>query len=253
MAAILTAVAAKARDKRLQKLDDAEVDAAIASFDDIVCRYRGVAPTVRTSHHTGYSDRYGVLELPACQVAQVVAVDADNGRRVGDAVTATSTALTSASAAFTSDDVGKTVIGDGFAIGTTIASRSSATAVVLSTATTATATGVVATIGTAVTLDTDDVEWERGRLQLCYRGRFTVAYRHGLTSTPSVLLDACTEYVLAVCNSRASGVSRNTLSIATDAGTTRYSTPDWNAGRPTGFLDVDRLLDSLRDYRLSIG
>ena len=36
---------------------------------------------------------------------------------------------------------------------------------------------------------------------------------------------------------------------ATDAGTTRYSTPDWNRGRPTGFLEVDRLLNSLPIFR----
>ena len=30
---------------------------------------------------------------------------------------------------------------------------------------------------------------------------------------------------------------------------TRFSTPDWNAGRPTGYLEVDRLLNSLPDYR----
>ena len=63
------------------------------------------------------------------------------------------------------------------------------------------------------------------------------------------MLDACTEYVLCVLRARASGVSRNTLSEATEAGTTRYSTPDWSAGRPTGWLEVDRLLNSLPDYR----
>jgi len=55
-----------------------------------------------------------------------------------------------------------------------------------------------------------------------------------------------------VARSRAAGVSRNTLSEATDAGTTRYSTPDWEGGRPTGWLEVDRLLNTLPDYRVSV-
>lgn len=77
----------------------------------------------------------------------------------------------------------------------------------------------------------------------------SLTYTHGYASPPAAVLDACTEYVLCVLRARASGVSRNTLSEATEAGTTRYSTPDWSAGRPTGWLEVDRLLNSLPDYR----
>lgn len=80
----------------------------------------------------------------------------------------------------------------------------------------------------------------------------SLTYTHGYASPPAAVLDACTEYVLCVLRARASGVSRNTLSEATDAGTTRYSTPDWSAGRPTGWLEVDRLLNTLPDYRISI-
>ena len=250
MAAILTAAAAKARDPRLVDLTDAVVDAHVAAFDDIATRYRGVAPTTRQTIWTGHTNRNGVLELPARYVQAVYVVDADASRRVSDAVTATSTALTSATAAFTSDDVGKVVLGEGITAGTTIASRTNATTVVLSAATTATATGVVATIGSALTVDTLDEA--AGRAHLCTRGRMTAGIRHGATSTPAALLDACTEYVLCVARNRASGVSRNTLSEATDAGTTRYSTPDWSAGRPTGWLEVDRLLNTLPDYRISI-
>ena len=78
----------------------------------------------------------------------------------------------------------------------------------------------------------------------------SLTYTHGYASPPAAILDACTEYVLCVLRARASGVSRNTLSEATEAGTTRYSTPDWSAGRPTGWLEVDRLLNSLPDYRI---
>lgn len=63
-------------------------------------------------------------------------------RQVTDGVTNTDTSLTSATAAFTSADVGASVVGSGIAGGTTIASVTNATTVVLSAATTATATGV---------------------------------------------------------------------------------------------------------------
>ena len=250
MAAILTAAAAKSRDARLADLDDTVIDGHVAAFDDIAGRYRGVAPTTREGVWTGYTSRTGVLELPFPFIQTLTVVDADVARRVTDAATATSTALTSATAAFTSADVGRVVIGAGITAGTTIASVTNPTTVVLSAATTATASGVVVTIGTAVTVDTLDEA--TGRAHLCWTGRATAGFRHGLTSTPAALLDACTEYVLCTARSRASGVSRNTLSEATDAGTTRYSTPDWAAGRPTGWLEVDRLLNSLPDYRISV-
>lgn len=67
-------------------------------------------------------------------------------RTVADGVTATNTALTSATAAFTAGDVGAAVSGTGIAAGTTIASVTNATTVVLSAATTATATGVSITV-----------------------------------------------------------------------------------------------------------
>jgi len=65
-------------------------------------------------------------------------------------MTATNTALTSASAAFTQADKGKLVTGTGIAAGTTISSVTNGTTVVLSQATTATATGVTVTIGAAL-------------------------------------------------------------------------------------------------------
>lgn len=63
-----------------------------------------------------------------------------------DGVTNTDTSLVSATANFVSGDVGKVVTGSGIPSGTTIASRTNATTVVLSAATTATATGVTFTI-----------------------------------------------------------------------------------------------------------
>lgn len=83
-------------------------------------------------------------------------------------------------------------------------------------------------------------------------GLVVATYSHGYDSPPSLVLDACTEYVFCVLTGHASGVSRNTLSVGSDGGTTRYSTPDWNAGRPTGWLDVDQLLNDLDDERVGV-
>jgi Concanavalin A-like lectin/glucanases superfamily/Pectate lyase superfamily protein len=64
------------------------------------------------------------------------------GRQVTDGVTSTSTSLVSASASFTTGDVGRQVGGAGINTGTYIASVTNSTTVVLSAPTTATATGV---------------------------------------------------------------------------------------------------------------
>lgn len=72
-----------------------------------------------------------------------------------------------------------------------------------------------------------------------------LTYIHGDPDGPNeLLLDACAEYVEAVSIARNSGVSRNVLSQAADGGTTRYSTPNKAEGRPTGWLEVDRLINS---------
>lgn len=64
-----------------------------------------------------------------------------------DGVTNTDTSLVSATAGFTSADVGRTVSGAGIFAGSTIASVTNSTTVVLSHVTTATATGVSITLG----------------------------------------------------------------------------------------------------------
>jgi hypothetical protein len=80
-------------------------------------------------------------------------------------------------------------------------------------------------------------------------GTVTVTYSHGI-DTPAVAARACAEYVRAVALAERSGTSRDVIAQSFDGGFTRYSTPDWNRGRPTGFLEVDRLLDTLPDYRV---
>lgn len=67
-------------------------------------------------------------------------------RTVTDGVTSSSTALMSATAVFTSLDVGASVSGTGIPGATTISSVTNGTTVVLSASTTATATGVTVTI-----------------------------------------------------------------------------------------------------------
>lgn len=67
---------------------------------------------------------------------------------------------------------------------------------------------------------------------------------------PADLLEACAEYVERSIVSRESGTSRDILGQSIDGSYVRYSSPDIKAGRPTGWSDVDRLLNTLRarDY-----
>jgi len=107
--------------------------------------------------------------------------------------------------------------------------------------------------GTAVGTTADlaaGVVWLSGD----HTGQATCTYTHGLTGTlPGPLLSACVEYVASVAAAEKSSTSRNIMS-QNDAGVVvRYSTPDWDAGRPTGWLEVDRLLRSLPDYRIPVG
>lgn len=76
-----------------------------------------------------------------------------------------------------------------------------------------------------------------------------VVYEHGMAAPPMRAKRACLEYVKAIGGADKSSTSRNVIAQSFDGGTTRYSTPDKAAGRPTGFLEVDRLLNSLPDYR----
>lgn len=81
----------------------------------------------------------------------IIAENAWDHRTVSDGVTTNaSTAITSASAAFGPDDVGKPISGTGIPSGATIESVTSTTAAVLSTAATATGTGIAFTLGIAL-------------------------------------------------------------------------------------------------------
>lgn len=78
--------------------------------------------------------------------------------------------------------------------------------------------------------------------------QLTVTYTHGFDSPPELILRACAEYVRATAFSTRSGQSRDVIAQSMDGSFTRYSTPDWNRGRPTGYLEVDRLLNSAASY-----
>lgn len=103
--------------------------------------------------------------------------------------------------------------------------------------------------------DMDLISFEKSGI-VTYQGSFSAGgvvvaeYVHGLAEVPAILTRATVRYVCAVLKSEASGTGRDVLTQNVDGATTRYSTPDKNAGRPTGWLEVDRLLNSLTDYRV---
>lgn len=76
-----------------------------------------------------------------------------------------------------------------------------------------------------------------------------VEYTHGLEAPPARLVRACKRYVVNEASSDVSGTSRNIIGQSVDGSYIRYSTPDWSAGRPTGWLDVDNILNGMRGDR----
>jgi len=82
----------------------------------------------------------------------------------------------------------------------------------------------------------------------------TVSYTHGQDAPDERVLRACRLYVRSCALTDQSGVPRDVIAQSFgDGGYTRFSTPDWEAGRPTGWLEVDRLLNGLPDYRANCG
>lgn len=76
-----------------------------------------------------------------------------------------------------------------------------------------------------------------------------VAYSHGFDAPPPTLLRACRQYVRAVALRDQQAVERDVVAQGFEGGGyTRYATPGPN--NPTGFIEVDRLLNSLPDYRV---
>lgn len=231
----------------------ATLEDLVAEFETIADDYRGVtfgAVTVAETHHiVGYDS---VLRLTRPQVRSVtslvvegvtIASDAyeidtkaglifygftpgddvtvtyshGHGYRVlTDAVTSSSDAtVTSTTGAFTSADVGLPITGTGIPAGTRIASINTTTSIELTA--NATASGTI----TASIVD-------------------------------PVLARACKEYVRACALASRSNVPRDVISQSVEGLTTRFSTPDKRAGRPTGYIEVDRLLNSLPNRRVLV-
>lgn len=76
---------------------------------------------------------------------------------------------------------------------------------------------------------------------------------HGYTEGPPQLLDACAEYVDSVLRSDESGTPRDVIAQTFDGGITKFSTPDKAKGRPTGWLEVDRLVRSVQSETAAVG
>jgi hypothetical protein len=95
------------------------------------------------------ADDLAILARSVAGVYRALGIDNVNAARtVTDGVTTnTSTTVTSATAAFISADVGRTITGAGIPAGATIATVVSATEITISAAATATATGVTLTLG----------------------------------------------------------------------------------------------------------
>lgn len=242
------------------KFPDTLLAQYVASFEEIAENYRGVAFTPRTAADTHFVRRDGTTALPlrwaqvrsitsvtvtapmaggtsttltatdytyepsvgalhypsgfAAGVKVVVVYAHGHGyRTLADAVTTSADAtVTSATGGFVDGDVGLPISGTGIPTGSRIAAVNSSTSVELTANATASAT-VTATIAN------------------------------------ETLNDACRQYVRACAFARRSGVPRDVISQNVEGMTTRFSTPDKDAGRPTGYLDVDRLLNSLHDFR----
>lgn len=114
--------------------------------------------------------------------------------------------------------------------------------------------------GTLIDADTYDLT-DRGQVYSAsgfYGTTGTLVYSHGYDAPggltwpgAALLLEACRQYVRSKAVLDRSKVGRDAISLAgPDGGTTRYSTPDVAAGRPTGYLVVDEYLNALPDHRI---
>lgn len=236
------------------KFPDATLQAYVAEFEEVAENYRGVAFLTRTVVETIHSGNgLGLIPLGHVAIRSVSSLTVDGNtiastsytvdklagliaygvnadidivvtythglaRQVTDGVTNSSTTVTSATAAFAAADVGRPIAGTGIPVGATIVTINSATSVVISVAATASATWLTLTIG----------------------------------DLPYTLIRACREYVRSCALQTKSNMPRDVIGQSFEGTYTRYSTPDKAAGRPTGWLEVDRLLNSLPDYRIGL-
>lgn len=127
--------------------------APTAGYYDQMVVAEGGTPVINSLANFG-ADRGGIRFNPPPRLTQITsgvgtvtaAQDAGQGGVFTDAVTNSTTLITSATAAFTFSDVGRPISGAGIPANTTIASVTSATNAVMSQAATASASGVTITI-----------------------------------------------------------------------------------------------------------
>jgi hypothetical protein len=95
------------------------------------------------------------------------------------------------------------------------------------------ASGVLTTDGDVFT------QTANGEQNLVFR------YTHGLDRPPQSIVAACKMWVRNQVLQDANSGSRDVMKEVNETGVlVQYSTPDWDAGRPTGMLDVDRSLNA---------
>lgn len=79
-----------------------------------------------------------------------------------------------------------------------------------------------------------------------------ITYDHGFDAPRAGLVRACREYVRICAIADRSSVPREIIATSADGMSSRYSTPNKDQGRPTGYLEIDRLLNSMPDYRTPV-
>ena len=184
--AYVTATTAKATNTALAEYTDAQVNAKVAEFEDILERYCSVAYTTRTATEQ-------ITRRPLRSTVQLA-----NPRLIS---------LTSI-----------------------------------------TVDGTVLSLTNVARLKTPGVLMHVPFTDPCPLD-CTIVYTHGYATTPVLAIAGAVEYAARSLAADNSGTSRDVRSQAFDGGTTNYITPDWSRGRPTGWTEVDRLLNSCDDYR----
>lgn len=114
---------------------------------------------------------------------------------------------------------------------------------------------------TGLTIDGDEVDLDAepftlygpvGRVEGTFPSLVPIVfgYTYGFTAPTPTLVRAGVQYVRSCALVDRSRVARDALSVADGSGgTTRYSTPNKAERRPTGYLEVDRLLNSMPQYQ----
>lgn len=242
------------------KFPDSLLAGYVTSFEEIAENYRGVAFTPRTAVDARIIRRDGAVVVPLlwAKVRSIASVTA-----TAPAVGGTATALTTTD--YTYDPaIGGLCYPSGFSAGTKIVTvythghgyRTLADGVTTSsdaTVTSATGAFVDGDVGLPISgtgiPSGSRIAAINSTTSIEVTANATASATVTLTIANQTIIDACRQYVRASALAGRSGVPRDVIGQSIDGVSTRFSTPDKDAGRPTGYLDVDRLLNSLDDHR----